>query len=709
MPKDKTRYDKYQEFFTKNTKDRRFRLYLSLLEQKYNLLSVPDRSSPNSLMFFKPGGVSAEYNTIDTHLNCQYYTCENVPDTSASLEWVWFFSDLQNHLTQIVQITFGTMIPDSKLKSNIINLIRTNPDPFFIAVIKAHVIISKRPDPGATATVPVTADTVIDISIPTQRNLLDLNTHRFVLNPNSPLQNLYQYVQINPITTTDGVVIPGPVLLNTLTTGGTITRIGNMGAIKVEDAYIPLHPHLAEGIRNVEIIKYKQHSINFTYKLSKHVLHLWLEKYANQQESIIDTYWEDDEYINNIYRNNDGELVRRKPDNTEENLEFKPGNTDYDNFVKNDSTLCDAVKVKLGPHTNDDGTRFEKTCSEYLQQCIIGGDEDIIKCKEFMANSKFWDTIKNEVNNINPKLAQITLDAFNFKKITKNNLLEYESLETWYNREIPRIKNDADEKKIRENIKLREYLKQLRDKINLNPIILNPEYKSSVVTNNDNLIKYFENELQMTMLGQRGIKPRLILNPSIGSAYRLMSTISDNSNNLRRKSTNFISFSPSKGLLMHGYPYNNIFQFSSGMYGGSITTSTGNIQIMPTYPSKEIIKKNFPLIKQLLDSSIAMLKIKGKTFDSNALKEMNNYIEKYGKMENKLIKAIKYINGYINMIDQYSDYDSDHILSLDHIKEFVSKRDKYFDKTDLTQNNLLGVVQRMLGMFNEELEDIAKD
>jgi hypothetical protein len=79
------------------------------------------------------------------------------------------------------------------------------------------------------------------------------------------------------------------------------------------------------------------------------------------------------------------------------------------------------------------------------------------------------------------------------------------------------------------------------------------------------------------------------------------------------------------------------------------------------------------------------------------------------KSEENLIKAIKYADRYIDLLDIYKEFDPENVLSMDHLKAFVEARERYFDKTIGKQNDLLSALERIATSVNEALDTKIKN
>jgi len=129
------------------------------------------------------------------------------------------------------------------------------------------------------------------------------------------------------------------------------------------------------------------------------------------------------------------------------------------------------------------------------------------------------------------------------------------------------------------------------------------------------------------------------------------------------------------------------------LYGGS-DEMMGGSHIVSNYNQNQI-RENYPVLKMMLGSIESSIQKRGKSLDASTKQHINDYLEKYRESEEKLFKAIKYADKYIDLVELYGQYDSDKVLSIDHLKKFVEARDKYLNKTSGKQNDILSAIEQL--------------
>lgn len=424
----------------------------------------------------------------------------------------------------------------------------------------------------------------------------------------------------------------------------------------------------------------------FSINVNKLLTQLLLEAYAKSHKSSgADKFWEDDKDLKNSYYRLDGD--RSKLYTTDENgnkvdVSLYPGSDAYNKLQKE---KC------LGTGFTGDATT---TCTEYITKCINGNSTDIKKCKDFMQNPNFWRVVPEEVNQMNPTVAETTLNSFGFEIIVNSsNLKEFEDVGSWSKKLNSRGLTDIEVKNINDNFKLKQYLTLLVTKINSNPAILNKQYNASHMYDPVD----HTNRFTSWSLALRGLRPRVIIKDTKDkiNIIRQSSLLNNSLLNLRTIVNNRVSFIPGSGLVIGGVP---IPFFSTGMTGGA------SFQLIPSVNTNQNeIREHYPVIKGLLYAAEKTLQSKGKNIHEDTKKQIELHLENFRKSEDKLIRSIKYADRYIDLLNIYKTYDSNDVLTMDHLKSFVEAREGYFDKTMGKQNNLLNAIESLLTTVNEKL------
>lgn len=431
----------------------------------------------------------------------------------------------------------------------------------------------------------------------------------------------------------------------------------------------------------------------FSFNLSKFVISELMERGTNTNSLGTDNFWtNENSVVDKYFRIQSDPKKIFTTDNKGNKIDVSRTSS---NFKKLGEDKCIGTKVK---EVNDSDPNKELKCSEYIQKCINEGKpSDIRACKKFMEHPDFWTNIQSEVNEMLPGIITDTLDSFGFQISRKNKkYLTYESVGSWLKNLQSRIPltqlTQAEFNNISNNFKLKQYLEMLVAKINGNPAIINENYFESKNFDDKDYSSHFVGWTPY------GLKPRYIFKSSLSTDMaRQFAFISNGLNRMRSSAQRRIVYVPGNGILLNGNPFK---------IGGTPYFMRGGRAPMLDNNEDFYFAKQSDIIENLLNTLKHKINLFGKNLDADTLRNIDTYLKQYKDSENKLMKAIKYTDRYIDLIEIYQEYDNSHILSVDHLKSFVEARDKYFNKTENRQNTLLNVLQSIsdsvLDTMNED-------
>jgi hypothetical protein len=479
-------------------------------------------------------------------------------------------------------------------------------------------------------------------------------------------------------------IVKGPALLGPGPAPARPDDITNMptqwgDAVSLEtnpSTYAPIMTNVSAGTSGTG-------KTEFDFKISKYLLHLKLESAANAPTGSGDPFWTTDESTNDTYFRLASDRTKLyRNDASGNKLDVTKGSAHF-NTKYMDGATCSSHYVK------DSGSN---TCTGYLKQCISSGKpSDIKACKDFMQDANFWTDITKEVHEMLPTNIEDTLKQFGFQTETRNNLIEFESTGSWFKNLDSQVSAGAltqgELDAIRTNTKLKAYLNLLVNKINANPAILNPEYNARYTFDAEDHMNSFKNWTLASIL-----KPRVMVETNNDLSYitRLSNVVATNLVSIANISRNRVSVGPSGNVLVLGMPF---WPVSYKLYGGS-DEMIGGGHVLSNYNQNQI-RENYPVLKMMLGSIESSIQKRGKSLDASTKQHINDYLEKYRESEEKLFKAIKYADKYIDLVELYGQYDSDKVLSIDHLKKFVEARDKYLNKTSGKQNDILSAIEQL--------------
>ena len=352
----------------------------------------------------------------------------------------------------------------------------------------------------------------------------------------------------------------------------------------------------------------------------------------------------------------------------------------------NSAKFKDLVKSNEDDKCMGTGFRSDvQTCGQYLITCLATGDVE--KCKDFLKDTTYWTTVQKEVNEMLPAIALKTLSAFEFgfvsvyNETSARNLTEVQSVDNWLKSltTIPETKlSKEDLKKITDNIKLTGYLKMLVNKINSNPAILNKDYTRPTNGSGNDAIntKAFEG----TRLYKMGLKPIGTVENTVGSVLRLGQAISDSQNRIS------VTF-----RLPHTVGQPQRLEIIGG----------GTIENLENFLANDV-KQTWSILQNHYINLIARLKTHNKTIAEGDDKKINELLKSLKNSELKLTKIILLTEKYAKLLDVHGQSDPETTLSVDHLKDFVEQRNKYFQRVVKKQNDLLSIIKSIAEAVTKE-------
>lgn len=397
----------------------------------------------------------------------------------------------------------------------------------------------------------------------------------------------------------------------------------------------------------------------FNYNITSEFLHDLLEK-NNRININVSSFFTDEDSISCKYFRTIDQLDKlwMIDDATGVPVDVSYNSASLKQYMKKISTqqLC-----------NDVGYKNAESCTTYLTNCIFKNKEnDINKCKNYMLQSNYWNNIKSEIEHLNPELAQLTLERFGFKIINeyddnaKQHLNKFQTYTTWLTN-LHTISLDSNNElspeeytQISDNIQLKGYLNLLVNKINSNPSILNTNYICK--TNNNGYNRNQFNDTQLFAYGLKSIDPMRYSRINI-------KRINTHVNDQTKYFLNLVDRVLINHPLITNIPPTSYILYNNNMQGGHNLSPS----ILSEFnPSHEIISDIFNGLNNHLKSQ-------NKQIHPTDLKEINNLLENLSKSETKLVKVISYLEKYFEAISLYKNYDSNNVLSIDHIRTFSDK------------------------------------
>lgn len=404
---------------------------------------------------------------------------------------------------------------------------------------------------------------------------------------------------------------------------------------------------------------------------------------ATQSISPSKFFDEDVAGVNEVYFRKGSELFTR--DATGKEIRVDTGSPAFQALKYDDKCFGSGVK----------GTVVSgETCADYLRDCLSG--KGVEKCKIFLLDANFWDIAQTEVDAMLPKIAVTTLKAFEFPmeevwdNTANRRLLKFKSVTAWseslgeLTKTTPQKMTVEEVGKIVGNTKLIGYLHMLVKKVNSSPSILNKDYTGLTDSSKIN----DPNAFAGTKLHKMGVKARLsVPNLSVSSVERLGQAIKDSQAN--------ISITLGQPGL---FGSSSRFTLSGGGYIEELETKISD----KTKHTSEIIEGHYMALIQRLQKF-------GKEISKSDTEKIKKLIENLRSSEVKLYKATLYTEKYTKLLETHGQKDNTAILSIDHLKQFVDNRNKYFERVSKKQNDLISIIKSIAEAVNKEAPSTSSE
>ncbi len=332
-----------------------------------------------------------------------------------------------------------------------------------------------------------------------------------------------------------------------------------------------------------------------------------------------------------------------------------------------------------------------ESCADYLRSCLSG--KDITQCKAYLSSAKYWEKAVDEVNAMLPAMALRTIRAFEFgfenyhDQTADRQLLRVKNTTQWLASLAEMVtppagvvaklsKGEYDQ--IANNKKLIGYLDMLVKKINSNPAILNKDYvgESDAARVND------PSAFVGTKLAKMGVRPRLAVDTlSPSSVERL-------GQGMRASQDRIAVTLRLPGQV--GAPYSFL------MSGG------GNpIEDLEEFLTKES-KQTWAILQRHYLGLVNRLNGHKKSLSSEDDAKIRDLINDLKKSELKLTKIILFTEKYAKLLEVHRQHDPSNVLTVDHLKDFVEQRNKYFARVAKKQNDLISIIKSIAEAVNKE-------
>jgi hypothetical protein len=344
----------------------------------------------------------------------------------------------------------------------------------------------------------------------------------------------------------------------------------------------------------------------------------------------------------------------------------------------NEEQVCNAVVNK-----DEFNGSVGRTCQTYLMKCLMNPDGNSINnCKEFLEDSKAFDRNKGQVGAMPVALALQTLQALEWPFFNNNGVVRAGAVAQWHDMLEGRSKDPSsklsgpDFDGIKRNTQLTTYLGFVVDRVNDNPAVLNPGASSAGVQSSS--------RFSGNLFDKWGIKGRVEAASARAEVARLQTDLNNRNFTVRLGLPGMVGFSA---------------PFNLQLGGSSLADLQARLNNRPALSGK--------LLKAQYQNLVSRLARKGKSIDQDDHKQVDQLINSLLDSEDKLSNIVSYGEGYLDLLENWSVYDSDNILSLSHLKEFVDQKDKYAAKIDKKQSAITSILETVARAIEDRRQEIA--
>jgi len=327
-----------------------------------------------------------------------------------------------------------------------------------------------------------------------------------------------------------------------------------------------------------------------------------------------------------------------------------------------------------------------KNCTDYISKCLEGSN--IEECADYFKEEMNFLQVREEIEKLHPEVILNTIKGLHLPKekvqvsFSKSKIYILQEYSEW----LCFIKDTLpvdDYKKIKDNQKLKKYVKTLISFVNANPVLLNPNFIDNRITKQ---ITIPANFLKSGKLAQYGIEPNhsvanghhgLILSRNIGEFSRLMHDYHQ-----RMFLDLGIATTPVQRII--------------GMAGGAVN----KYEEMQTNPMKRTYTMFFDYYTGLVKS----LEVVGKQIDQKDSERIVGYLQKLKKSEEAVLKAVNVVGNYIKLYNIFGEDNDESPLSLNKMNELVEERKTKVTGLTNKHNSLLSVFETLAKVVDDNLD-----
>lgn len=302
-------------------------------------------------------------------------------------------------------------------------------------------------------------------------------------------------------------------------------------------------------------------------------------------------------------------------------------------------------------------------CKDFMEQCLLGNNVE--GCLEFMEKPDYYGRLGDELEKMNIESAAQTLMKYQFKVESIDGVKQFESSDNWSKNLEARLRGEglaedrakASADKIRLNSKLMNFINGVREKVNQEPAVLNPNLSNK--------------ELDRASVKYGIPTKKWVPGMNLATLNRLKGLVAATNSRI--------------ALVIKALGVN-----VSPMIGGGddkpwMDMNDRNMNDY-IYLSKDL--------KNIYNDQKERLQKGGQKVSEADDQLTTSEIEKLRDSELKLYKSNTFKNKYVNLLEQDNGKNPD-LLNDKTAKAFMEARNKYFVKTAKRQSNLLDILSSL--------------
>jgi hypothetical protein len=405
---------------------------------------------------------------------------------------------------------------------------------------------------------------------------------------------------------------------------------------------------------------------DFTFKLTNHLVRLRLQDSVQAQGSPSN--------LNQLFGSNVAS------GNAEFSRDSKGNLVDRNNQAADLLSISEDAPDKVCRDMGIDPDIDGQNCGEFIMKCMMNpNSRNISNCKNYLDSPQAFTAQSSAIDKA-PIASLVTLlESVEWPFVNVDGVVRAGSTDQWLDKLEQRSKDKPSELDPREFQRIKGYDNLITyfglvvERVNKSPAILN---------RGQPVVAQSTTRFAGNLLDKWGLKGRVETLSARAQVARLQSDVNNRNFAVRLGLglPNMVGFS---------VPLNVNFQ--SG--GSSLADLQARLNNVPSLSGN--------LLKNQYANLVSRLARRGKSIDQRDHAQVESLINSLLDSETKLSNIVSYGETYLDLLENFSSYDSDNVLSLSHLKEFVDQKDKYSAKVDKKQSAVLSILETIAKAIDE--------